>query len=94
MTELVLGESLPGEVAAPGERLHHAASASASWCARLPIWPYALCALISITSKYVLRVEDRHIWNPSNFGISRVAVSRCRTGGEPQHPVGQLSAAR
>src|SRR6202167_1749361 len=33
-------------------------------------WPYALCALISITSKYVLRVRDRHIWNPSNFGIS------------------------
>jgi len=33
-------------------------------------WPYALCAAISITSKYVLRVEGRHIWNPSNFGIS------------------------
>ncbi|MBA3715186.1 MAG: hypothetical protein H0W76_22465 [Pyrinomonadaceae bacterium] len=33
------------------------------------IWPYALCSAISITSKYVLRVKDRHIWNPSNFGI-------------------------
>jgi Na+-translocating ferredoxin:NAD+ oxidoreductase RnfD subunit len=33
-------------------------------------WPYALCAAISITSKYVLRVKNRHIWNPSNFGIS------------------------
>lgn len=33
-------------------------------------WPYALCSLISITSKYVLRVKDRHIWNPSNFGVS------------------------
>jgi Na+-translocating ferredoxin:NAD+ oxidoreductase RnfD subunit len=33
-------------------------------------WPFVLCALISITSKYVLRVKDRHIWNPSNFGIS------------------------
>jgi enediyne biosynthesis protein E5 len=33
-------------------------------------WPYALCSAISITSKYVLRVKDRHIWNPSNFGIS------------------------
>ena len=32
--------------------------------------PYALCSLISITSKYVLRIKDRHIWNPSNFGIS------------------------
>jgi hypothetical protein len=33
-------------------------------------WPYALCSLISITSKYVLRVKQRHLWNPSNFGIS------------------------
>jgi enediyne biosynthesis protein E5 len=33
-------------------------------------WPYALCAAISITSKYVLRIKNRHIWNPSNFGIS------------------------
>jgi enediyne biosynthesis protein E5 len=32
-------------------------------------WPYALCALITITSKYVLRVKGRHLWNPSNFGI-------------------------
>src|ERR1700680_202070 len=37
-------------------------------------WPYALCALISITSKYVLRVHDRHIWNPSNFGIVAMFV--------------------
>ncbi|MGH9503334.1 MAG: hypothetical protein ACRD20_10845 [Terriglobales bacterium] len=33
-------------------------------------WPYALCAAISIMSKYVLRFKGRHIWNPSNFGIS------------------------
>jgi Na+-translocating ferredoxin:NAD+ oxidoreductase RnfD subunit len=33
-------------------------------------WPYALCAAISIMSKYVLRVKGRHLWNPSNFGIS------------------------
>ncbi|HKG22223.1 MAG TPA: hypothetical protein VKC34_10010 [Blastocatellia bacterium] len=33
------------------------------------VWPYALCSAISITSKYVLRVKGRHIWNPSNFGI-------------------------
>jgi Na+-translocating ferredoxin:NAD+ oxidoreductase RnfD subunit len=32
-------------------------------------WPYALCSLISIMSKYVLRIQNRHIWNPSNFGI-------------------------
>jgi len=33
------------------------------------VWPYALCAAISIISKYVLRVKGRHLWNPSNFGI-------------------------
>ncbi|HSS20463.1 MAG TPA: RnfABCDGE type electron transport complex subunit D [Pyrinomonadaceae bacterium] len=33
-------------------------------------WPYALGSLISIMSKYVLRVKGRHIWNPSNFGIA------------------------
>ena len=32
-------------------------------------WPYALCSLLSITSKYALRFRGRHIWNPSNFGI-------------------------
>ncbi len=33
-------------------------------------WPFAICAAISMTSKYVLRVRGRHIWNPSNFGVS------------------------
>lgn len=33
------------------------------------MWPFVLCSMISITSKYVLRVKDRHLWNPSNFGI-------------------------
>jgi Na+-translocating ferredoxin:NAD+ oxidoreductase RnfD subunit len=33
------------------------------------IWPYALCSVLSIMSKYVLRVKNRHLWNPSNFGI-------------------------
>jgi Na+-translocating ferredoxin:NAD+ oxidoreductase RnfD subunit len=33
-------------------------------------WPYALCSAISITSKYVVRWRGRHLWNPSNLGIS------------------------
>lgn len=37
-------------------------------------WPFAVCSLISILSKYVLRVKDRHIWNPSNFGISAMLL--------------------
>ena len=34
------------------------------------LWPYALGSLISITTKYVLRLKGRHLWNPSNFGVS------------------------
>jgi hypothetical protein len=34
------------------------------------LWPYGLASLISITSKYVLRLKGRHLWNPSNFGVS------------------------
>ncbi|HRO44328.1 hypothetical protein [Agriterribacter sp.] len=34
------------------------------------IWPYVVTALLSILSKYVFRYKDRHLWNPSNFGIS------------------------
>ncbi|MFC5861415.1 RnfABCDGE type electron transport complex subunit D [Acidicapsa dinghuensis] len=32
-------------------------------------WPYIVCSLLAITSKYVLRWNGRHLWNPSNFGI-------------------------
>jgi enediyne biosynthesis protein E5 len=32
-------------------------------------WPYALCSAISIASKYLIRVDGRHIFNPSNLGI-------------------------
>ncbi len=34
------------------------------------LWPFALAAVLSIMSKYVLRYRGRHIWNPSNFGLS------------------------
>lgn len=33
------------------------------------LWPYALGAVISIMSKNVLRLGNRHLWNPTNFGI-------------------------
>jgi Na+-translocating ferredoxin:NAD+ oxidoreductase RnfD subunit len=38
------------------------------------LWPYFLCSLISITTKYVLRFKGRHLWNPSNFGVSAVLL--------------------
>jgi enediyne biosynthesis protein E5 len=34
------------------------------------VWPFVACGLISIASKYVLRAGNRHIWNPSNFGVT------------------------
>lgn len=43
---------------------------SAGILVRSPLfWPFALCAAISIASKYVFRYKGRHIWNPTNFGI-------------------------
>ena len=32
-------------------------------------WPYVVVAALSIVSKYVIRVNGRHLWNPSNLGI-------------------------
>lgn len=66
--ELILGRTMTG-------KWPHLASAyitgiSVGILLRSPaFWPYALCSVIAITSKYVLRVKNRHIWNPSNFGI-------------------------
>ena len=34
------------------------------------VWPYIATSLLSILSKYVFRYKDRHLWNPSNFGVS------------------------
>jgi enediyne biosynthesis protein E5 len=38
---------------------------------RTPLyWPYVMCSLLSISSKYALRLNGRHLWNPSNLGVS------------------------
>lgn len=66
--EFVLGRIFTGKWPHPASA--YISGISIGMLIRSPaIWPYALCSLISITSKYVLRVKDRHIWNPSNFGI-------------------------
>jgi hypothetical protein len=36
------------------------------------LWPYFFASFISILSKYVLRLNGRHLWNPSNLGVSAV----------------------
>jgi enediyne biosynthesis protein E5 len=73
LMELALGRILTG-------KWPHLASAYISGISvgiliRSPAgWPYALCSMIAITSKYLLRVRDRHLWNPSNFGICAMLV--------------------
>ncbi len=37
-------------------------------------WPYTLCSVLSIMSKYVIRWRGKHLWNPSNFGISAMLL--------------------
>lgn len=67
-TELVLSRVFRG-------KWPHLASAYISGISvgiliRSPLfWPYALCSMISITSKYAINIKGRHIWNPSNLGI-------------------------
>lgn len=69
LTELVLGRLLTGKY--PHLASAYVSGISVGILVRSPFfWPYALCSIISIASKYVLRVENRHIWNPSNFGIA------------------------
>lgn len=67
-TELVLGRLFPGQQ----HRLSSAyiSGISIAILVRSPVlWPYVVGAVLSVMSKYLLRVNGRHLWNPSNFGI-------------------------
>jgi len=33
------------------------------------LWPFALCAFLSVASKYVLAWRGKHLWNPTNLGV-------------------------
>ena len=69
LTELALGKIFLGKWPHPASA--YITGISVGILIRSPaFWPYALCSAISITSKYVLRIKGRHLWNPSNFGIS------------------------
>jgi enediyne biosynthesis protein E5 len=69
LAELILGRIFAGKW--PNLASAYITGISVGILVRSPaFWPYAVCAVISIMSKYVLRVKGRHIWNPSNFGIS------------------------
>jgi enediyne biosynthesis protein E5 len=69
LAELLLGRAFTGKW--PNLASAYITGISVGILVRSPaFWPYAICAIVSIMSKYVLRVKGRHIWNPSNFGIS------------------------
>jgi len=58
-------------------------------CDSPAVWPYPLAAALAILSKHFIRVGDRHIFNPVNFGLvvvilffsSDVTVVAARWGG-------------
>ena len=67
-TELILGRLYWGEW--PNISSGYTSGISVAILVRSPmLWPFALCSVMSIMSKYVIRVKGRHIWNPSNFGL-------------------------
>jgi hypothetical protein len=69
--ELVLGRLTHG--AWPHPASAYISGISAGILVRSPfLWPYFFTSLISIVSKYVLRYRGRHLWNPTNFGVSAV----------------------
>jgi enediyne biosynthesis protein E5 len=70
--ELLMGRVTYGKWPHPASA--YISGISAGILVRSPLlWPYFLVSLVSITSKYVLRVKGRHIWNPTNFGVSAAA---------------------
>jgi hypothetical protein len=73
LVELLLGRAFGGKW--PHLASAYVSGISVGMLIRSPaFWPYALCSAISITSKYLIRVDGRHIWNPSNLGIVAMLV--------------------
>ncbi|MGI8550479.1 MAG: hypothetical protein ACR2PL_06720 [Dehalococcoidia bacterium] len=33
------------------------------------LWPFLVAALVTVLAKHLLRVQGRHVFNPSNFGL-------------------------
>jgi hypothetical protein len=38
------------------------------------LWPFVVGAVLAISSKYVLRYRDNHLWNPTNFAVSALLL--------------------
>ena len=71
--EMVLGRITYGKWPHPASA--YISGISAGILIRSPfMWPYFFTSFISILSKYVLRLKGRHIWNPTNFGVSAIVL--------------------
>ena len=71
--EMVLGRITYGKWPHPASA--YISGISAGILIRSPfVWPYFFTSFISILSKYVLRLKGRHIWNPTNFGVSAMVL--------------------
>jgi hypothetical protein len=67
--ELILGRVTYGKWINPASA--YVSGISAGILIKSPeLWPFVFCALISIASKYALRLHGRHLWNPTNFGVT------------------------
>src|SRR3954469_23460532 len=38
------------------------------------LWPFVIGGFLAISSKYVVRYRDNHLWNPTNFAISALLL--------------------
>jgi len=71
--EMVLGRITHGKWPHPASA--YISGISAGILIRSPfMWPYFFTSFISILSKYVLRLRGRHVWNPTNFGVSAIVL--------------------
>src|SRR5438034_4816202 len=39
------------------------------------LWPFVLGGFIAISSKYVLRYRENHLWNPTNFAVTALLLA-------------------
>src|SRR2546423_6505770 len=39
------------------------------------LWPFVLGGIIAISSKYVLRYRENHLWNPTNFAVTALLLA-------------------
>lgn len=55
------------------------------------LWPFVIGSFLSIASKYTLNYQQRHLWNPTNFGVcallalasERVSILGHQWGNDP-----------